>query len=321
MSEYILIFGWLGLMAILVQNRGAYKEEYILGEYDYRLKFWVALLIFAPVIVWAGFRDTSIADTGAYVIIYEQIPKSISGLIAYLPEINKDKGFTVLSGIIKIIFGDATEKYFLILSIIQGICLVSVYRKYSTRYLISIFLFMASTDYMSWMFNGIRQFTAVTIIFAATGLMLKKKYIPTIVVILFASTIYGSALLMIPFVFIAQGKAWNKKTLLFIIGVVAIIAFAGKFTPFLDTLLSDTQYKNVVSDWKEFGDNGTNAVRVLVYSIPTILAFLGRHWIRQENDPVINFCTNMSIASAGFFVISMFTSGIFIGRLPIYFSL
>ena len=29
----------------------------------------------------------------------------------------------------------------------------------------------------------------------------------------------------------------------------------------------------------------------------------------------------MSIASAGLYVISMFTSGIFIGRLPIYFSL
>ena len=29
----------------------------------------------------------------------------------------------------------------------------------------------------------------------------------------------------------------------------------------------------------------------------------------------------MSIVSVGFYVVSMFTSGIFIGRLPIYFSL
>lgn len=321
MSEYILIFGWLAIMAGLVQNKGTYKGEYILGEYDYRLKYWVALLIFAPVIVWAGLRDSFIADTGAYVAIYEQIPRSISGLMAYLPEIDKDKGFTVLSGIIKIILGPSTERYFLVLATIQGISLVSVYRKYSIKYLTSIFLFMASTDYMSWMFNGIRQFTAVTIIFATTGLMLRKKYTKAVIVILLAATIHASALLMLPFVFIAQGRAWNRKTLLFIIGVIVIVAFAGRFTPFLDTLLSDTQYKNVVSDWKGFGDNGTNAIRVLVYSIPTILSFFGRKWIWCEDDPVINFCANMSIVSTGFYVISMFTSGIFIGRLPIYFSL
>ena len=29
----------------------------------------------------------------------------------------------------------------------------------------------------------------------------------------------------------------------------------------------------------------------------------------------------MSIVSVGFYIVSMFTSGIFIGRLPIYFSL
>ena len=44
-------------------------------------------------------------------------------------------------------------------------------------------------------------------------------------------------------------------------------------------------------------------------------------YIQAEDDPVINFCTNMSIISTGIYIISMFTSGIFIGRLPIYASL
>ena len=61
------------------------------------------------------------------------------------------------------------------LASIQAIILVTIYRKYSTNYLLSIFLFIASTDYLSWMFNGVRQFAAVTIIFASTKFMLEKK--------------------------------------------------------------------------------------------------------------------------------------------------
>ena len=36
---------------------------------------------------------------------------------------------------------------------------------------------------------------------------------------------------------------------------------------------------------------------------------------------MINFAANMSVVSSGIYVISMFTSAIMIGRLPIYFSL
>ena len=106
----------------------------------------------------------------------------------------------------------------LLLNIIfHGLSLLFVYRKYSPEYLVSIFLFIASADYISWMFNGIRQFTAVTLIFAATTLILKKKYLPVLLIVLLASTVHQSALLMIPFILIAYGKAWNKKTLLFVL--------------------------------------------------------------------------------------------------------
>lgn len=171
------------------------------------------------------------------------------------------------------------------------------------------------------MFNGIRQFTAATITFACFELILNKKYVQTIIIIYLASLIHGSALLVIPFIFIAQGKTWNKKTLLFIAASMIAVLMIDNFTNIMDTMLAETQYKNVVSDWKEWEDDGTNILRVLVYSIPAILSLVGRKYIEYEDDPVINLCTNMSIISTGFYVISMFTSGIFIGRLPIYFSL
>ena len=187
--------------------------------------------------------------------------------------------------------------------------------------MLSFFLFIVSTDYVSWMFNGIRQFTAVSITLLAFEYILNKNYVKAIVIILIASLFHQSALLVIPFIFIVQGKAWNARTLLFIFMAIVIVTSVEQFTDVLDSMLQETQYENVVSDWTEGGDDGTNVIRVLVYAVPTIISLIGFRYIKAADNKVINICTNMSIASAGFYFISMFTSGIFIGRLPIYFSL
>ena len=142
-----------------------------------------------------------------------------------------------------------------------------------------------------------------------------------ILLILLASTMHQSALLMIPIILIIQGKAWNKKTILLILASVIALIFVDQFTDVLDSILADTQYTNVVSDWQSWDDDGTNPLRVLVYSVPTILSLLGIKWIRKENDPVINLAVNASIISTALYIISLGTSGIFIGRLPIYTSL
>ena len=128
-----------------------------------------------------------------------------------------------------------------------------------------------------------------------------------------------SALLMLPCIFIVQGKPWNKKTLLFLAAVVLAILFVDRFTDVLETLLANTQYDDVVQQFAY--DDGTNLLRVLVYSVPSVLALIGRKQIQKADNTIINLSINMSIISMGIYIVSMFTSGIYIGRLPIYFSL
>lgn len=272
-------------------------------------------------LVWMCSQRGGIMDTGAYLEGYKDMPRAFGGIISYIGTVKKDKGFYFLSAVIKCIVGNRSVVYLFIIAALQAGMLFYVYRKYSSRYLVSFFLFIASTDYISWLFNGIRQFLAVTITFIGIKFILDKKYAKAIILILIASLMHQSALLVIPFIFIAQGKAWNKKTLLFMVAVIVIVAGIGQFTNVLDSMLAETQYKNVVSDWQSWNDNGTNALRVLVYAVPSVLSLIGLRFIRNEDDKVINLCTNMSIVSVGFYIVSMFTSGIFIGRLPIYFSL
>lgn len=320
MSNYYLILVWVAVAGVLGMMLQVKRIETVNGKKVYRYQPVWALIVILPLIIWTANRG-SVADTWAYMQMYSEIPGGFGNIPSYMTTVDKDKGFYFLSAVIKSIVGSDVNTYFLILAAVQALLLFRIYRKYSTKYIISFFLFIASTDYVSWMFNGIRQFTAVTITFACFELILKKKYVPATIIILLAATIHGSALLVLPFIFIAQGEAWNKKTLLFIAAIIVAIMFVGQFTNLLDTLLAETQYKNVVSDWQEWEDNGTNVIRVLVYAIPTILSLVGLRYIKVADDSVINLCTNMCIVSLGFYVVSMFTSGVFIGRLPIYFSL
>ena len=320
MSEYILIIVWLGIMALAARKKEYKRIEDVCGKCEERYRLGFALLVFAPIIWMAGTRSF-VGDTGMYYEVFSAIPSNISGLPAYFLENTKDTGFYVFTALIKIFIGNSFTIYLMIIALVQGVAIVLVYRKYSVSYIFSIFLFVISTDYVAWMYNGMRQFVAVVLIFAATTLMINKKYVPLVLIILFASTMHMSALIMIPLVFIAQGEAWNKKTLTFIALALLAILFVGEFTDLLDVALEETQYKNVISDYTMWEDDGTNPLRVLIYSVPAILAFLGRKIIRKVDDPLINFCTNMSIISAGLYLISMVTSGIYMGRLPIYASL
>lgn len=319
-SEYVLIIIWIAIAPMLLKTIDTHEEITVAGKREYRYKFLWAFIIFLPIIIMAGTRG-SIGDTDAYRKMFQEMPQAFSGLEHYFSTLSKDKGFYISSALIKIIVGANTKTYFLILAAIQGFCLVKIYRKYSVNYTISVFLFLASSDYISWMYNGIRQFMAVVITFASIGFLLKNSKIKYIIAILIASLFHQSALILIPFAFVVDGRAWNKKTIFFILAALLAVAFIGQFTNFLDNALAETQYKNVVSDWKEFEDDGTNVLRVLVYSVPTILSYLGRRIIWDKDNRLINLCVNMSIVSTGLYVVSMFTSGIFIGRLPIYFSL
>lgn len=293
----------------------------VAGKREERWKLGPALALMLPYLIWAGCRGDSYGDTSAYQSAFKLMPTTFADLPTYIATISKDIGFSALSAFIKIILGNSDVVYFLILATIQIVCIVFLFRKYSCNYWLSTFLFVASTEYMGWMHNGIRQFTAAVLIYAATDFLIEKKYAQLVGVILLASTIHGSALLMLPVVFIIQGKAWNKKTVLCIIACIAVLFFVDKFTGFLEGMLADTQYTNVVSDWESWNDDGTNPLRVLLFSIPMLLSIVGLRMIKIVDNPVINMATNASLITTGLYLISMVTSGIFMGRLPIYVSL
>lgn len=311
---------WMFLGGAIFNSMPKHWER-LNGKLVERWYFWPAVLMVLPYIIWSGFRGT-IADTLLYRIGYLSTEPDLSAIPAVLTDPNgEDVGYSAFVILMRCLIGDNVDLFFLIIAAVQGLCMALTFRRYSDNYWISMFLFVASTDYMSWMMNGMRQFIAVTLMFACFGWLVRKKYVSMILAILFISSFHQSALLMIPIVFIVQGEAWNNKTILMLMVTVVVVAFVDRFTPILNDMLQNTNYDTALGEEVLSLDNGTNALRVLVYSVPALMSLVGMRYVRAANNPVINVSVNCSIVTMALYLVSMVTSGIFIGRLPIYTTL
>ena len=320
LTNYWLLLLWLAAAGAVCRIYFIKKPVTVLGKTEYRWGWVPVLIMVLPYVFWAANRH-NFGDTETYRKSFSALPTSLSEFQSYFSTVTKDRGFTILSFLIKCLIGNQDTAFFFIIAAFQMYCVAHFFRKYSGSFLLCLFMFVASTDYLSWMFNGIRQFLAVCIILLSFGLILRKKYIPAILIICLASTIHGSALLMLPVMFIAQGKAFNIWTVLMTIAIAFAIMFVERFTSILSELLMDTQYDDLLINGIWENDDGTNIFRVAFYSIPAALALVGWKKIRQENDPVVNLCVNFSLVTSLFYILSAATSGIYIGRIPIYTTL
>ena len=313
---------WFALMAIISTKESVIRKEIVLGKEETRFHPWFALLVIAPVIIWAGFRSgAGYVDTNAYIYTYSKIPTGFGDLYHYITVVQtKDPGFSIYMAIIKMVFGASYTPFLIITALIQGLSVTFFFRKYSPQFMISMFILIASTEYL-WMFNGIRQFLAVAIALIAFRFLFEKKYIPYVLLILLASTIHMTAIILLPVAFIVNSRPWSIRVFIVLgIAIFALIA-TNQFTDFLNSSLQETQYSNTVTDWQQENFSGTNPFRVLVQIVPTVIAFIGRRKFAENSNRIIDISINMSVVSAAIWLVSMVTSGIHIGRLPIYVSL
>lgn len=319
-----MIFHWylfllVILAGLLAGHIGMTETVTINGSKERRYTWFPVLVVIVPMIITAALRKSDFGDTSAYIGGFRNTIASFSQIPVVLSEEGKDKGFGVFNILIKMVIGDRYQLYFGIVAAICLFCVAKVYKKYSCNFAMSIFLFLVSADYLQWTHNGMRQFIAVCIVFAATDLLLKKKYIRYILIVLLASTLHASALLMVPVCFIVQGRAWNLRSVFFTIAVLIAINFSGALSDFIVDFMMDTQYSNEVDQF--LSTEGTNILRVVVFSIPPVLALIFRRYLDAARQPILNLSANMAIVSMGAYIVSAVTSGIFVGRIPIYFSL
>lgn len=277
---------------------------------------------------------TQPGDTGAYIDSFNNTPSDLSEFTRFVSSTD-DQLFYGIQFFFHLITKDATL-WLSFLALIHTVCLVIGLKAFSPDFSMSLFLFVGSALAFNWMFNGIRQFVAVSILFASTGLILKKKYVPYFLIVLavggitpilnlvgldnpiwFLGGIHQSAILMIPIVLMTAGDGWSKRFWLTFPILLLLVAALGGSDSLFDAAVSSSSYAGDLQYIKS--DSGSSPIRALIAFVPVLLVFLKHRQIFTKQTPrIIHLAANMSVVTFFIYVISSFTSGIYIGRIPIY---
>lgn len=304
------------------------------GVYDEQLSTGYCILIFSLPLVFIALRS-SFGDTDAYVGIFKGAPLVMSRFDEFVNTRDHSQLYYGLMMIFKIYIVDDFQVWFALVAIIQTVLMVKIFKEYSPDVGMSLFLFVVSGMSVMWMCNGMRQFLAVTILFACTKWILENKwyiFMPIAIIVMgftpitsklgletppwYMCGIHQSAMIFILSYFVIRGKAFNKKVWI-LIAVFVVLIFSGGLDSVLDSSVEDTTY---VKDMHNVNaDDGTSIPRVLVGSVPFVLALFARkEFDKETTPPVIHLAANCSAITSVLYIASAFTSGIYVGRLPVY---
>lgn len=315
---YNSMIAWIIILGVISQLIIQKRQEFENVTRNYKPPLLLAIITFAYIIFWVGIRS-GVADTAAYVSGFNNTPVALSEIPKYwnFTE-NKSPGFTTFNILFKYFISEDYHIWLMTIAILTGIPIMLFLRKRSESFFYSSFLFMTSLIFY-WMLNGMRQFWAAAIMLLVSDWIEHRKTIPFIIVTLLAATIHFTVLIMIPMYFIAIAKPFGKKVIFFMLLLLLIVIFLDPFITVLENSLNDTAYAGATEQFAQ--DDGVNPIRVLVMAVTPTIAFLARNNIRKKGNAFINICINMSVICAGIYFVGIFTSGILVGRLPIYFEI
>lgn len=315
MVLYWNIFAWSFLIAALWRVFPRY-QLLDSGMYEKRANIFIAVLTFGIIIFFAGLRS-GIADTATYIYFFNSLQENTLDVL-FDSGGAKDKGFTLFTYIIKLSVSDDFHVWLFIIALLSGLAVMLPLYKHSPMFELSTFLFIATSDF-TWMLNGMRQFIAISLLFAAIDLIVKKKTKTYLLIILLLSTIHGSAIFLLPFCFICHFRPWSLKILITICIFMAASLFANQALSMGEVLLEGTQYAGYTNAVAEI--EGSSSFRLIVAGVPLLLALYKKRKALELNDKLLNVCINMSTFNFGFMLVSTAVGGIFVGRLAAYFGI
>ncbi len=267
-------------------------------------------------ILFSGLRHGYI-DTRAYRqgFLNLDVSQVFSSTFLYDAD-SKDKGFSVLSSIIKLFTDNAQVFLFIFALLTVGLLFFGLIKRTENK-MMAVFLFIMTGCFLDTM-NGMRQaFVQAVMFYFGTDLILNKKTLKYIVLVLLLSTVHASVLVFIPIYFVVSVKPWSKQTIFLSFAVVVIYVFFNTgFGQMIADLLEETSYGYDYGQMLISGNTSTNAIRVIVAGAPLILS-----WINRSNAPndnkIYRIAFNMSVLN--FFTWLFSTKVLYFYRLAVYF--
>lgn len=294
-------------------EKGTKLNKIKFKNYIMPLMPWI--IIFGYIAFLVAMR-TDMNDTSVYIDSFKAAPGNFDEIFNIILGNGKDKGFNILANLFKMFISDNYHLWFAFFSVIESVCFIYILRRESVSILGSCFFFFASTMYYNY-FSMMRQWFAVALFFLAFKWLKQKKFIPYLLVCLFAAQIHNSAYMCIPVYFIVTNNPYSKKQLMIIFALCVLLMLTNPILSSLEN--SDSTYNYVFSTMTQ--NTGSSPIRIIIAFIPVLLSFMYVKKIKEENDNTIYICINISIINFLLNVLATYTSGLYIIRFSNYFSI
>lgn len=272
------------------------------------------LIVFGYLAFLAGMR-TYINDTLGYVSSFNSLEPSWSEIWRILSNSDKDKGFSILMHLFKMYISKDYHAWFFLFSAIESIVFIYILRRESVSFLDTCYFLFVSALYYNY-FSMMRQWFAVVCVFFASKFIKTRKFIPYLLICLFAAQFHNSAYFLIPLYFIVNFEAWSRRLYLLLGAFIVALIFLEPLLGAVGEVTGDTTYNYVVNTMRE--GSGSSWVRVPISAVPVVLSYVYRDTVKDNK--MINICVNFSLINLLLNIVAVFTSGLFIIRMSTYMN-
>lgn len=305
------------IVSLVIWGITAFHHKHVMinGFVETRDYAVFAVIFGALLIFFCGLRS-GIADTGTYIQIFNNTTSNLSEF--QLSQAGKGPGFSLAIVLYKSFISSDYHGWLFLIAVISVVPVVRTLIKYSCSFGFSCFLFI-STTLFTYLVNGMRQFICVAIIFVCLQWIEEEKFFRYLIIILLLATIHSSVIVLLPFYFITKIKPWTTGTWFMIVGGFAFGYFFDRFKPLVELVLENTEYENYIEVLNS--GMGSNLYRLAIAAVPVVLSLIGRRYLWEADNRVINICVNMSIFNFILYFIASFTSGLAVGRMTTFFDI
>lgn len=261
-------------------------------EDRYLYNNFLIVAVFLVLVTAEGFRN-GYQDTANYKGIYRDLSDDLQ--IALLSEL--ESGYVIFQWLLRKI-NPHPQFIIIVAAILITMADIRFIKKYAYDFAFSLYLYFLFS--FTGNINGIRQILAASILTLAFPLAVRKKYVRYILVVLLASTLHKSALIVIPLLFLFSGKRWNMGIICFEVFCLFSMFFSGPLNMLVGRFAADSyaQYLNYAAS--------ANIINVLIGAVPLVMGILYHRQkpVDESDNRTMDVLINMQAISFGFMVLA-----------------
>lgn len=277
-------------------------------------------LFMALAIFWLtsfSFLRTSYNDTGAYIQSFQTAERISEGIANGT---FTDWTGNPLSMLYRSFMRELTENYhiyFFFPAFLSSFAVVKLLRRYCVNPAFGLVIFFSLGTYVMYI-AALKQCLAMFFLLMALPYAIDRKYVRFYLLVLVAILFHTHAFMfaIVPFL---MEKPWGKITWLLLGATLFAMATydstLGAFMEYAQSLGA------LVAEIEVFDDHQINALRVLVYWVPALLALIFRRRLFTDSTKEENLFVNMSIVSAFILTLGLVQAANLFARMAGYFEI